>query len=102
MSATSRREFKKISMLLYDDNAEVKDQSGLCEVAKEYFNKLFAEKNGIHELVLATIEQIISREDNDKLLVPIAKDELFEALTRMHLNKSPRPDGFNPAFYQKI
>ncbi|XP_058783388.1 uncharacterized protein LOC131658070 [Vicia villosa] len=39
-------------------------------------------------------------EENRKLLDHITKEELYEALLQMHPDKSPGPDGFNPAFYQ--
>lgn len=34
LSVTARRRFKKISMLLREDNEEVREHAGLCEVAK--------------------------------------------------------------------
>ena len=49
--------FKKISMLVNEDNAEVKYQSGLCEVSKEYFNNKNSAKDGTHGLVLANTQQ---------------------------------------------
>jgi carbamoylphosphate synthase small subunit len=46
------------------------------------------------------IEPKISQEENDKLVLPITKEELKDALFQMHPDKAPGPDGFNPAFYQ--
>lgn len=40
--------------------------------------------------------------DNYQILAPISKGELFEALTHMHSDKSPRLGDFNSAFYQNI
>jgi hypothetical protein len=54
----------------------------------------------MHEPVLSLIAPKITQVDNDKLLAPITKDELKEALFEMHPDKAPGPDGFNPAFYQ--
>ncbi|MCH80014.1 hypothetical protein A2U01_0000776 [Trifolium medium] len=39
-------------------------------------------------------------EDNERLVMPITREELKEALFQMHPDKAPGPDGFNPAFYQ--
>lgn len=39
---------------------EIKDQTCLCEVAKEYFSKLFIEKVGNHEPILSLIHQRIA------------------------------------------
>ncbi|MCI38529.1 CNGC5-like protein, partial [Trifolium medium] len=40
------------------------------------------------------------QEDNERLVMPITREELKEALFQMHPDKAPGPDGFNPAFYQ--
>ncbi|CAK8572976.1 unnamed protein product [Lathyrus sativus] len=55
-----------------------------------------------HEPVLSLIHQRVTESDNEKLLVPIRKKELLEALKQMHLDKSTRPDGFNLDFYQRL
>ncbi|XP_058764318.1 uncharacterized protein LOC131637728 [Vicia villosa] len=99
-STTVRNKFKKITTLLDETGAEVKGQEELCHVAKSYFEQLFEMKQGVHDPVLNCISPVISQEDNRKLLTQITKAELFEALTQMHPDKSPGPDGFNPAFYQ--
>lgn len=96
MYATARRKFKKIDKLINEDKMEVKEQAGLCEVAKEYFSQLFEEKEGVYEHVLSLIQQ---RVYNDKLLEPITKEELYETRIHMHLSKSTGPDGFNLAYY---
>jgi hypothetical protein len=42
----------------------------------------------------------VTDEDNARLTSPILKEEIHNALMQMHPDKSPGPDGFNPAFYQ--
>jgi hypothetical protein len=42
----------------------------------------------------------ITQDNNDRLVAPITREELKEALFQMHPDKAPGPDGFNPAFYQ--
>lgn len=81
-------QFKKIIGLVNEGQVEVRDQIGLCEVAKEYFSKLFSLKEGNCEPVLSLIHQRISRADNEKLMALIKKEELYEALIQMHSNKS--------------
>lgn len=56
----------------------------------------------MQELVISLIETSISIADNDKLVAPVTKEELHEALIHMHPNKSPGSDGFNLTFYQKF
>ncbi|GAU41436.1 hypothetical protein TSUD_98320 [Trifolium subterraneum] len=43
----------------------------------------------------------VTDDDNVVLTAPITKVEIQQALFQMHLDKSPGPDEFNPAFYQR-
>ncbi|XP_058746447.1 uncharacterized protein LOC131619359 [Vicia villosa] len=99
-SATLRKNFKKIDMLVDDTGAVARDQEGLCRIAISYFKDLFEAKQGEYDPVLSCIQPIVTQEDNCRLLSQITKAELYEALIQMHPDKSPGPDGFNPAFYQ--
>lgn len=74
MPATTRKRFKRISIILREDNEEMRERAGLCEVAKQYFKNLFAATNNSnYDLVLDNLQQRITREDNDELLVPKSK-----------------------------
>ena len=42
----------------------------------------------------------ITKEDNNVLISPFSKGQFCQALFQMHYDKSPGPDGFNPAFYK--
>ncbi|MCH81471.1 CNGC5-like protein [Trifolium medium] len=42
------------------------------------------------------------REDNEKLVAEITREEVKNALFQMHSDKAPGPDGFNPTFYQRF
>ena len=97
-----RRNFQKIEMLKKEDDEEIRDQEGMCGIAKRYFDKLFEARIGTYEPVFHLIHHVITVEDNDFLTAPILKEELFEPLSQMHPDKSPGPHGFNPAFYQKF
>lgn len=74
----------------------------MCEIAKNYFENLFTAKECTYDSVLKFIQPSIMLEDNEKLLRPVLKDDLHEALLEMHPDKPPGPDGFNPTFYQKL
>jgi hypothetical protein len=100
MSATTKQRAKKIEKLVNEDNIEVTGQSDLCAVAMNYFDHLFKSNSTVHEPVLSLIGPKITQDDNEKLLAPISKEELKEALFQMHPDKAPGPDGFNPTFYQ--
>jgi hypothetical protein len=100
MMASSRQRKKKLDKLVNDNNVTVTTQPELCEVALTYFNRLFKASSTQHEPFLSLIVPKITQEDNDKLVMPITRDELKEALFQMHPDKAPGPDEFNPTFYQ--
>jgi hypothetical protein len=100
MSASARRKRKKIDKLMNEANVEIKTQPELCDLAKNYFDHLFQAKATVHDLVLSLITPRITSEDNERLVAPITREELKEALFQMHPDKAPGPDGFNPAFYK--
>jgi carbamoylphosphate synthase small subunit len=102
MSASARAKVKKIEKLRNDDNEVVIGQQNIAEVVKTYFNELFKPNGGSHEPILSLISPRVSDEENSLLVAPITKEEVRAALFQMHPDKSPGPDGFNPAFFQKF
>jgi hypothetical protein len=101
-SATARSKVKKIEKLKNDNDELITGQQHLCEVARSYFHELFTPKGGVLDPVLSLISPRVSVEDNAVLEAPITKEEVRVALFQMHPDKSPGPDGFNPAFYQNF
>jgi hypothetical protein len=93
---------KKVSKLRTDDGRIATSQEDMCIVAQGYFEQLFAANAGVHEPVLDLMSQCVSMDDNIMLTTPITKEELRQALFQMQPDKSPGPDGFNPAFYQRF
>ncbi|GAU36753.1 hypothetical protein TSUD_318520 [Trifolium subterraneum] len=102
MSATVRSKKKKVTKLIADNGTEAHTQEELCEVAKSYFDTLFKPRDGDHDPVLNLIQPRVTDDDNIVLTAPITKIEIQQALFQMHPDKSPGPDGFNPAFYQRF
>jgi hypothetical protein len=43
----------------------------------------------------------ISAAENEILTTPFTEEEVFEAISKIELNKAPGPDGFPAEFYQK-
>ncbi|GAU28408.1 hypothetical protein TSUD_257360 [Trifolium subterraneum] len=93
---------KKVTKLIADNGSEVHTQEELCEVAKSYFDTLFKPRDGDHDPILNLIQPRVTDDDNFVLTAPITKVEIQQALFQMHPDKSPGPDGFNPAFYQRF
>ncbi|GAU22843.1 hypothetical protein TSUD_282100 [Trifolium subterraneum] len=102
MSATVRSKKKKVTKLIVDNGTEAHTQEELCEVAKSYFDTLFKPRDGDHDPVLNLIQPRVTDDDNFVLTAPITKVEIQQVLFQMHPDKSPGPDGFNPAFYQRF
>ncbi|MCH82559.1 RNA-directed DNA polymerase (Reverse transcriptase), partial [Trifolium medium] len=100
MSVTSRAKKKKIDKLVNEADVEMRTQPEICEVARNYFDYLFKANATIHEPVLSLVAPKVTEEDNERLVAPITKEEVKNALFQMHPDKAPGPDGFNPAFYQ--
>ena len=53
------------------------------------------------DLVLDSIDQVVTPYMNNTLLQQYMPDELKRALFHMHPSKSPRPDGMSHFFFQK-
>ncbi|CAJ2652404.1 unnamed protein product [Trifolium pratense] len=99
-SATSRRKVNRISYLKDDSGLRTTDISGMCNLAKNYFDELFQKQASTRGPVISTIMPTIFDDDNEKLTSPFKIEEFKEALFSMHSDKCPGPDGFNPGFYQ--
>lgn len=69
-------------------------------VVEEYFSKLFASSSEGGDLSNREYVRQISDQENDELIADITEDEVKNAVFSMHPDKSPGPDGFNPAFFQ--
>jgi hypothetical protein len=93
MSASARRRRKKIEKLVNDANIEVNTQPELCATAKNYFDHLFQANTTSHDPVLSLIAPHITREDNDRLVAPITREELKQALFRFSKCIRTRPQG---------
>ncbi|GAU45652.1 hypothetical protein TSUD_400890 [Trifolium subterraneum] len=88
------------TLLIQEEGGHTQEE--LCEVAKSYFDTLFKPRDGDHDPVLNLIHPRVTDDDNVVLTAPITKVEIQQALFQMHPDKSPGPDEFNPAFYQRF
>lgn len=64
-----------------------------------HFSHLFAMDGGHNSEVLDCVEKKITDYQNSMLLDPFTEADVKEALFDMRPDKSPGPDGMNPAFY---
>ncbi|PNX90114.1 endonuclease/exonuclease/phosphatase family protein, partial [Trifolium pratense] len=83
-SATSRRKVNRISYLKDDSGLRTTDISGMCNLAKNYFDELFQKQASTRGPVISTIMPTIFDDDNEKLTSPFKIEEFKEALFSMH------------------
>ena len=69
------------------------------EVIVDYFTRIFSSEGGSCAEVLQWVEPKISAEQNISLLEPFSPADVRAAIFSMHPDKSPGPDGMNPAFF---
>ena len=82
------------------DGNEVLDKEGLRNLAKTYFEGLFAgstEEVSYGELPIVHVTLV---EENSGLVARFLLEEFTGAASRMFSDKAPSPDGVNPGFYQ--
>ena len=98
--ASSKKKHNQIRKLKDADGNKVSDKEGLSNLAKTYFEDLFATSS---EEVLygeLPIEHEISVEENNGLVAGFMLEEFTGAITQMFPDKALGPDGLNPGFYQ--
>lgn len=100
--ASARRKKNSINQL-QDENGIIRNWSnGLDEMIGSYYNKLFQSQGSDGQEILDCIEERVSRQQNEHLTYEFPGEEVKEAIFAMHPDKSPGPDGMNPAFYQRF
>ena len=98
--ASSKQKHNQIRKLNDVDGNVVSDKEGLSNLAKTYFEGLFAactEEVSYGEL---PIEHKISVEENNGLVAQFSLEEFTRAVMQMLPDKAPGPDGLNLGFYQ--
>ncbi|XP_074336615.1 uncharacterized protein LOC141673774 [Apium graveolens] len=98
--STGRKKYNKV--------VKLKDKSGVWREGREeiqniitqYFDELFQASGTSGELTDKEVVNGVTEEHNCELHKPITYEEVKKALFEMYPEKSPRPDGLNPGFYQ--
>ncbi|XP_073280655.1 uncharacterized protein [Primulina huaijiensis] len=101
-SASARKQTNKISGLKDADGHWQDEQNNICGVVQNYFQNLFAEVENMSNEVKVEVQPCVTERQNEELLRSFTLEEFKEAVFYMKPDKSPGPDGFNPAFYQRF
>lgn len=105
MQASIRKKRNNISKIKDDCGNWINDINSVSEFFVQDFRKQFT-PNGYPSSqnlssFLEVIDNCISPHTNEKLIVNITKDEVFNAISAIGSLKAPGPDGICAAFYNK-
>lgn len=98
-SASAQKRQNSFGNLLNDHREWCSNFDEVDVLIVEYFKNLFT-AGGCHTAeVIQCVDTRVTREHNLMLLAHFSAIEVKEAVFGMHPDKSPGPDGINPAFY---
>jgi hypothetical protein len=100
--ANHRRRTNEILMLWDSHGVLITGESGLEQVITNYFGNMLTSSNPSSiDLVVNSVDQVVTPEMNDILLQPVTEDEVKIALFQIPPSKAPGPDGMTALFFQK-
>lgn len=85
------------------NNKSVTTDSEILETARVFYQNLYSEvpkDTKLQDELLGHLDNVLSEIDRQQCEGPITKQEMNEAIKKMHLNKSPGPDGLTIEFYR--
>ncbi|XP_055959787.1 uncharacterized protein LOC130014852 [Mercurialis annua] len=97
--ASTRKRKNRVDKLKDDFGVWQSSKHGMAEIILRYFSNLFTDSQ-TGNIDFIDILPRVSNADNVDLMRPISELEVRRAVYSMHNDKSPGPDGFNPAFYK--
>ena len=98
--ASARRRRNRISRLKDDSGVWRDNEEEVEKMMLAYFQALYMSEGNNDGGCTDVISPMILNDDNAFLTAPFTKMEIKEVVFSMHPDKSPSPDGMNPAFFQ--
>ena len=100
--ASARKKQNAIGKLRNSQGQWCTHPEGINAIITNHFTQIFSTECGLCGEALQWVEPTISTEQNLTLLESFSQADIREAIFSMHPDKSPGPDGMNPAFFQKF
>ncbi|KAH9790374.1 reverse transcriptase domain-containing protein [Citrus sinensis] len=100
--ASTRKKKNSIVKLRNAQGVWCADSVEIDTLIGTYFTELFSSNGSNNEAVVSSVMTSITAKQNQILLAPFTDADVKEALFNMHPDKSPGPDGMNPAFYKNF
>ena len=100
MVANGGRKHKQLQGLNDGNGIWQEDLETMADIVVSYFENMFTGQGETLDDVVASIDQGVTIFQNASLVAPISDEEIKRAIFSLGCNKSPGPDGFNPAFFQ--
>lgn len=101
-----RRAINMIHKLKYAQGKVWFAQRDLGKIVEDYFKKLFTSEDvGIiikDDDVIFDASTLVSPEENEMLLNPVSKEEVYRAVFAINPHKYPGSEGMNGHFYQQF
>ena len=94
---------KHIKELQNEKNKTLKTNLEILKECKNFYQKLYNKQKNCSETqkeLLTNIPKLVQNNQNEKLIIPISKNELKEAIDQMENDKSPGIDGIPIEFYK--
>lgn len=99
-SATTRRKKNHIEYLVNDNNVNVTDHEGMCDIVLNYFSSIFSGQADREAVNSIQCSKIIIDAQNNALTGELKFEEFTLAVKQMHPDKATGPGGLNLAFFQ--
>lgn len=101
-SASTRKQRNSLGAIRNSQGQWISSSTEIDSEIVAHFDNLFKSNGYGTADMLRCVETQVTTEQNSLLLAPFSGVEVKDALFDMHPDKSPGPDGMNPAFYQKF
>lgn len=100
--ASARKKKNSIRQLKDSSGNRKEWNNGLEELIGAYYDNLFQSRGSDMQEILEGIDVCINQAQNEELIQKFTDEEVRDVIFSMHPDKSPGPDGMNPAFYQRF